>query len=96
VCPVKIDLDQQLFAWRQTIVARRFLPWRKRALMKMLGAVLGSTRLYTLAGKMARWTVPWMPRFVVYNPLNAWGKRREIPEMPRHSFRELYRRRYGK
>ena len=96
VCPVQIDLHDQLLTWRHQIVARRLLPWRKRALMKMLSWTFRSTWLFVLAGRLARRTVPWMPRFLVYNPLNAWGKEREIPQLPRHSFREMYKRRHGK
>ena len=38
-------------------------------------------------------SVPWMPRLLVYNRFNAWGRQRELPPMPRYSFRELYRQR---
>jgi len=96
VCPVKIDLHDQLLAWRHRIVERRLLPWPKRALMKMLSLTFRNTWMFVLGGKLARWTVPWMPRFLIYNPLNDWGKDREIPQMPKNSFREMYKKRYGK
>lgn len=96
VCPVKIDLHDQLLVWRHQIAARRLLPWRKRTLMRLLGLMFRKTWMYVLVGKLARWTVPWMPRFMIYNPLNAWGKDREIPKMPKKSFRELYKKKYGK
>ncbi|MBN1853442.1 MAG: lactate utilization protein [Pirellulales bacterium] len=96
ICPVQINLDEQLLGWRHRIVAHRLLPWRKRLLMKLLSWTFRNTWMYVLAGKVARWTVPWMPRFLIYNPLNAWGKGREIPRMPKHSFREMYRKRIRK
>ena len=96
VCPVKIDLHDQLLVWRHQIAKRKLLPWRKRALMRMLSITFRNTWLFVLAGKLARWTMPWTPRLLIYNPLNAWGREREIPKMPRHSFRELYKKRYGK
>jgi L-lactate dehydrogenase complex protein LldF len=52
-----------------------------------------SPGLYVLAGKMARWFVPRLPRFLLYNRFNAWGQERELPLMPRNSFRELYQQR---
>ncbi len=64
--------------------------------MRFLSVTFRNTWMFVLAGKLARWTVPWMPRFMIYNPLNAWGQDREIPQMPRHSFRELYQKRHGK
>ena len=54
------------------------------------------TWLYRLAGGFARRVVPWLPRFLVYNPLNAWGKQRELPPFPKQSFRQLYKARQGK
>ena len=36
-----------------------------------------------------RWIVPRLPRAVVYGPWNPWGLQRELPPMPRDSFREL-------
>jgi len=96
VCPVKINLHEQLLTWRHEIVGRKLLPLPKRILMKMLGMMYRRTWLYTLAGKMARFAVPKLPRFILYNRFNDWGKQREIPQFPKRSFRELYKRRYGK
>jgi len=93
VCPVKIDLHTQLLTWRREIAVRGLLPWKKRLGMKFGRIVLGSTWLFTTAGKVGRWLLPKLPRFMVYNPLNPWGKQRDLPPMPKQSFRELYRQR---
>ena len=61
--------------------------------MKFARVLLGSTWLFTTAGRVGRWLLPKLPRFMVYNRLNAWGKQRELPPMPKQSFRELYRQR---
>jgi len=34
-----------------------------------------------------------MPRWMIYNGFNAWGKQRDLPPAPKKSFRELYRQR---
>ena len=34
---------------------------------------------------------PKLPRVLIYHRFNAWGRQREIPALPRKSFRELYR-----
>ena len=39
--------------------------------------------------------LPWLPRRLVYNRFNAWGRQRELPPMPPRSFRQLYRERHG-
>ncbi len=90
VCPVKIDLHHQLLTWRRELAAEKLLAPSKRWGMKAASLVFQHPRLYATLGKLARRVVPWLPRFMVYNPLNAWGKQRELPPMPRQSFRELF------
>lgn len=91
VCPVKIDLHHQLLTWRKEIAVRKILPWRKRFAMKLMSALLKRTWLYSLAGKIGRKVYPWTPRFLIYNRFNPWGRQRELPDVPKKSFRELYR-----
>jgi L-lactate dehydrogenase complex protein LldF len=60
--------------------------------MKIAGHVLRRTWLYRLTGKLARISLAWLPRGLVYNRWNAWGRQRDLPPAPRHSFRALYAR----
>jgi L-lactate dehydrogenase complex protein LldF len=92
VCPVKIDLHHQLLTWRKEIVHLGYLSWSKRMSMKLASAVFQHPWLYRTAGWMARKVMPLVPRFLIYNRLNKWGKQRELPEFPKQSFREAYRR----
>jgi L-lactate dehydrogenase complex protein LldF len=96
VCPVKIDLHHQLLAWRREIAVRKFLPWSKRTSMKVARIVLGSPWIFKLSGSIARNVVPWLPRFLIYNRFNGWGKQRELPKFPKKSFRQLYQERQRK
>ena len=91
VCPVQIDLHHQLLTWRKEIAVRKILPWTKKFSMKMASFVMKRPWLFGTAGKIGRRVFPWLPRFMVYNRLNAWGKQRELPEMPNQSFREMVR-----
>jgi L-lactate dehydrogenase complex protein LldF len=93
VCPVKINLHEQLYVWRNKIAVKHLLPAGKRWSMKLAAAVLSRGWLYRLSGKMARFALRRLPRFVIYNRFNPWGKQRELPAAPRLSFREEYRRR---
>ncbi len=96
VCPVRIDLHHELLAWRQEIVKRGLLPRSKRVAMKLAGWVLRFAWLYRLAGWLARRVIPALPRGLVYARWNTWGQQRELPPMPRETFRELYRRLRGR
>ena len=31
-----------------------------------------------------------LPRAFIYNPFNAWGKQREVPDAPEQTFRDWY------
>ena len=92
VCPVKVDLHDQLLAWRRVVVEAGHLPGSKALAMKIAGKVLASPTLYGAVGKAAK-LMNLMPRFMLYNPGNKWGKQRELPLPAKQSFREQYRRR---
>lgn len=90
VCPVKIDIHQQLYKWRQVIAKEGKLPLSKRLSMKAMGFLLSHPKIYRWAGNIGRKMLSIMPRFMVYNNLNAWGKERELPTPPKQSFRDWY------
>lgn len=89
VCPVKIDLHHELYEFRQVLVRRKAVPLRKRLAMKVMGWVLARPWAYRLAGRLMRWFMRVMPRKVVYNRLNEWGRQRDLPPAPKHTFHEL-------
>jgi L-lactate dehydrogenase complex protein LldF len=91
VCPVKIDLHNQLLVWRREIALRRLLPLSKRLAMTLASFVLRHTWLYETLGKVSRWSLRTLPRWMIYNRLNGWGRQRELPPIPKRSFRDLYK-----
>jgi L-lactate dehydrogenase complex protein LldF len=93
VCPVKIDLHQQLFLARRELARRGFVSRSKRLSMKFAGAVLRRPWLYRLTGRIARTALRLLPRMLVYNRWNVWGRQREMPAAPAESFRGLNRKR---
>ena len=91
VCPVKIDLHSQIYTWRSKLALKGLLPQSKRLGMKLASIVLSSPSLFSWAGRIGRKVLAWSPRFLIYNPLNAWGRQRDLPPPPAQSFRDLYR-----
>ncbi len=87
---MKIDLHHQLLTWRREIAVHGHLPWTKRMAMKLARMVLRRPWLYRLSGKLSRGMLRWLPRFVIYNRLNTWGKQRDLPAAPKRSFREIW------
>jgi L-lactate dehydrogenase complex protein LldF len=93
VCPVKIDLHHQLLTFRRDLARQGLVPWTKRVAMRVTAAVLARAWLYRLAGWLARKALRVLPRALVYSRLNAWGRARELPDVPLESFRARMARR---
>ncbi|MEI3800152.1 L-lactate dehydrogenase complex protein LldF [Chitinophaga ginsengisegetis] len=89
VCPVKIDIHQQLYKWRQVLVKEGYTTAAKTASMKAMSGVLSTPAVYRTAGKMGRWVMRAFPG-MVNNRLNPWYKQREMPAPPKQSFSQWY------
>jgi len=85
VCPVRIDLHHQLLAWRGELAAQGLVPLHKRVVSKIGGWVLARTWAYRVFGKLLRLFAPYIP--------NPWTRQRELPPMPRESFRAQWSKR---
>lgn len=92
VCPVQIDLNHQLYEMRQILSRKRTTPIWKRVAMRVMGIGLSQMWAYAIGGKLLRWFIPRLPQSLVFGSWNAWIKNRELPPMPRHSFRSLIKK----
>lgn len=93
VCPVKINIHEQLWKWRQVITAEGLTASSKRYGMKLMACILSRPWLYRRAGAFARWILRVFPFIVKNKKLNLWYKQREMPEVPKQSFQEWYKNR---
>ncbi|MBI3145092.1 MAG: lactate utilization protein [Pseudogulbenkiania sp.] len=91
VCPVRINLHEQLILQRKRVFdAGALKPAKKMGLLAMR-FLTRHPALLDGAGKAMRKVVPILPE--VIKDSTAWSRPgRELPEMPEHSFKELYRR----
>jgi L-lactate dehydrogenase complex protein LldF len=92
VCPVKINIHEQIAAWRQVMAENHELTFVKKAAMSAAGVLLAHPALYRAAIASADSALNGLPRFAIYNRFNAWGKHREVPHAPRESFHNWYKR----
>ena len=90
VCPVKIDIHNQLYLWRQEITEKGYSPKVKTIAMKVMSSTLSKPALFNIGGKAARWVIKHVP-FLVNNRLNPWYKQRDLPTPPKQSFTEWYK-----
>jgi L-lactate dehydrogenase complex protein LldF len=91
VCPVKIDIHQQLYKWRQVIVKEGYADTSKKIGMQLMTFTLSSPLVFRTAGKAGRWVLKHIP-FAVNNQFNPWFKQRDMPEAPAESFGEWYKK----
>jgi L-lactate dehydrogenase complex protein LldF len=90
VCPVKVDLDAQLYRWRQEVAAaghRAGKGW----LARRLGSVLAHPELVQLAGAALRMALRLLPSPVARRLAPGWGRTRSLPDAPAQSFRAWHR-----
>jgi L-lactate dehydrogenase complex protein LldF len=92
VCPVKIDLDTQLFRWRQHVAEAGLVPRTKALAMHVAVPVLDRPRLFRVAGAIARAALRVLPARLARFATGPWGRARDLPPLPPTSFRAWYRR----
>ena len=91
VCPVKINIHEQLYTWRQVLTSQGITSASKAQGMKAMAGILSSTKRYNRSGKILRWMMKVAP-YLVKNRFNPWFKQREMPAVPKESFKEWYQR----
>lgn len=90
VCPVKIDIHNQLYKWRQVLVKNGHVDPKKRIGMNGLATILARPALFRWSGKVARKLMKPMAPLINKTGINPWAKQRIMPEPPKESFRDWY------
>ncbi|HEX5651887.1 MAG TPA: lactate utilization protein B [Chitinophagaceae bacterium] len=89
VCPVKIDIHEQLWKWRQVIASEGQVAPAKKLMVKGMAFILARPALYRVAGRVGRWCMRYLP-FLLNHKLNPWYRQREMPGPAGRSFRDWY------
>jgi L-lactate dehydrogenase complex protein LldF len=93
-CPVKIDLHHHLLHNRRNAATDKPSPIERLA-YKVFGIVANEPRFWWLAKKIGWLTQP-LQRAVkgsALDPAKAWTKTRDLPPMPRETFKDWWRNR---
>ena len=93
VCPVKIDLDAQLYKWRQRVTGAGKAAVTKTIALRAAADVLSHPWLLATLGSVARTVLRVLPAGLARIAAGAWGRGRALPVAPRQSFHEWYRSR---
>ena len=91
VCPVKVDLAEQIYKWRQDLDGLGKANTGKKIMSGGMKFLMERPALFNAA----LWAAPvinGLPRFMKYNDLDDWGKGRELPEFAKESFNEMWKK----
>lgn len=91
VCPVKVDLAEQIYLWRQVLDKLGKEDMMKKVTSGGMEFIMKRPSVFNMALKWAP-LVNKMPRALIYNGLNDWGKGREMPQFAKESFNELWKK----
>jgi L-lactate dehydrogenase complex protein LldF len=91
VCPVKIDIHEQIYGWREVMEENGQIQVVKKEAMRVADKVLSHPTLYQIATATLSTALEVLPHFAIYNRLNVWGKHRDVPEATTETFHDWYR-----
>ena len=91
VCPAKIDLADQIYKWRQNLDSLKVADKTKKIMSGGLKVLFNHPSLFRTGLRLAP-LINHMPRFILYNGLNDWGKGRELPKFAKESFSTMWKK----
>ncbi len=71
VCPVKINIHEQIYQWRRVLSEHNQLPFVKKAAMKLTGRILADPKAFRRAVTTTDAALEHLPRFLLYTRFNA-------------------------
>jgi len=91
VCPAKVNLSEQIYRWRQSLDSIGKADPMKKAMSKGMTYLFDHPLIYQKSLYLAP-LINSMPRFMIYNGLNVWGKGRELPTFAKESFEQMWKK----
>ncbi|MBM3176641.1 MAG: lactate utilization protein [Bacteroidetes bacterium] len=95
VCPVKINIHDQLYRWRQEIMQHNNGQVQGKIFSRMAGFLLASPFWYRVLSSMVTGISKVFPG-ALKNSFLVWGNQREFPPVPRQTFRDWFDQNAGK
>jgi L-lactate dehydrogenase complex protein LldF len=92
VCPVKIDIHEQLYRWRQVITGTGNISSGKRRLFHRVAQAMAHPQRFRWLTGLSSGLLKLLPHWIIYSRLNAWGIGRQMPEPKKETFGAWYAR----
>ena len=89
VCPVQVDLSQQIYRWRQRLETI----WQANAMKKLMSQgmtiLFNHPALYTATLRLSP-AANWLPSALMNSALNPWARDHQMMKFPKKSFHALW------
>jgi L-lactate dehydrogenase complex protein LldF len=92
VCPVHINISEQIIEWRKIMAANHLMPRGLGTAFKMTDVMFRRPALFHIAEKMGYWALRLIPKRLLYIKQNAWGRNRAMPTLAEQTFFHWYKR----
>ena len=91
VCPVKVNLGDQIYQWRQQLDDFGTANPQKKLMCKGMSMVYGSQGIYNLGTALAHWA-NIIPSPLMNCGLNPWAEGHKMMEFPKESFHTMWKK----
>ncbi len=91
ICPVHIDIANQISEWRKVMMENKKVPFGRRLVFSAASSTLSSPKAFRLMEKVSYNMLQILPEALLKNStLDPWVAHREIPPVKKETFRDWY------
>ncbi|MGQ1928800.1 lactate utilization protein B [Ornithobacterium rhinotracheale] len=90
VCPVHINISDQIMKWREIMMEHKQTPFIHRKMFEASDEILGSPTLFRMAEKMGHYGEKFTPNALIYLKANGYGQFHDMPKVKKETFRDWY------
>ncbi|WP_419868334.1 lactate utilization protein B [Chryseobacterium sp. CT-SW4] len=91
VCPVHINIAEQISLWRKVMMKNKKVDLSRRMAFKSAGIMLGNPKLFRTIEKVAYNAIHILPESITENKsLDPWAIHRKLPDVKKETFRDWY------
>ncbi len=93
VCPVHINIADQILEWRKVMMENKKTPFGRRLGFAAADELLGSSERFEKMEKMTYNMLHVLPKFLLKNStIDPWVEDHELPEVQKETFRDWYKK----
>ncbi len=91
ICPVHIDIADQIVEWRKVMMEKKKTPFGRRVAFAAADAVLGNPKLFRTVEKSIYNMLHVLPDSLLkISSIDPWVEDRELPDVKKETFRDWY------